>query len=103
MTLRMVRHSNGLILAYLDNVRFLQYTDTSFADGRVAVDIQRSDSDLSVTPMISSIQLGSLDTTPPNAIPSGSISASPFSNHVDLQWPVGSDDTNGTGVYNYEI
>jgi RHS repeat-associated protein len=103
MTLRVVRHSNGLILAYLDNVRFLDYSDTSLTGGRMAFYVYRPDSTLANDPLISEVDLGHLDSTPPNAISSGSIGVSAFSNHVDLQWPAGTDDTNGSGVYDYEI
>ena len=54
-------------------------------------------------PLLSEIDLGNLDSIAPNPVPSGSISATPFYNHVDIQWPATSDDTNGTGVYDYEI
>ena len=47
--------------------------------------------------------MGISDSIAPNPVPSGSISATPFYNHVDIQWPATSDDTNGTGVYDYEI
>ena len=103
MTLRAVRNANGTILGYFDNVKFLQYTDTSLSGGRVGLELERVSNDVASTPLISQIDLGHLDSTAPNAISLGNIGISATSNHVDLQWPAGSDDTNGIGVYNYEI
>ena len=53
--------------------------------------------------LVSHVDLGNVDTLPPNAVPSSSIGVSAFTNHVDLQWPAASDDANGTGVAYYQI
>lgn len=103
MTLRFVRNSNGLILGYLDDERFLQYSDTTYISGRIAVELASSTYQVASGPLLSQIDLGNPDSTAPNAVPSGSISATPFYNHVDIQWPAASDDANGTGIYDYEI
>ena len=52
---------------------------------------------------ITNVDLGYLDTTAPNAISSSSIGQSAYINHVDLSWPAGTDDTNGSGIYKYEV
>ncbi len=47
---------------------------------------------------ITNVDMGFLDGISPNATPSSSIGKSSFINHIDLSWPVGTDDVNGTGV-----
>ncbi|HEV8414572.1 MAG TPA: RHS repeat-associated core domain-containing protein [Bryobacteraceae bacterium] len=103
MTFRFVRNSTGVILGYVDNVRFLQYSDTTYTSGRMAVELGFDSYQPASGPLLSEIDLGNLDSIAPGAIPSGSISATPFYNHVDIQWPAASDDANGTGIYDYEI
>jgi len=103
MTLRFVRNPSGLILGYMDNVRFLQYSDATYISGRMAVELGFDSYQQASGPLLSQIDLGNLDSTAPDAVPSGSISATPFYNHVDIQWPAVSDDANGTGIYDYEI
>jgi RHS repeat-associated protein len=44
---------------------------------------------------------GSPDTTAPN--PVSGVTAPPYYNHVDLQWPATPDDPNGTGIYEYQV
>jgi len=46
---------------------------------------------------------GQQDYAAPTPVAAPSIGVSPFTNHVDLQWPATSDDANGTGVYEYAI
>jgi len=87
----------------MDNVRILEYSDTTLTSGRVAFETRRADDNIADGPLVNQISLGNLDSTAPNAVPSGSISTAKFPNHVDLQWPAASDDTNGIGVYDYEI
>ncbi len=55
------------------------------------------------TALVSHVDMGPLDTVAPNAISSGSIGISTFTNHVDLSWPATTDDASGTGVYNYQV
>jgi len=43
------------------------------------------------------------DSTVPNAIPSASIIATPFVNHVSIQWPTGTDNSGGSGVLQYQL
>jgi RHS repeat-associated protein len=50
---------------------------------------------------ITAVDIGHFDNVAPNAI--SSVSASPFRDRVDLQWPATTDDTVGTGVYGYAI
>ncbi len=103
MQLRFVRNSNGMILGYLDNAEFVKYQDSSYLSGRMAVELQGSGGNLITGPLLTSIDLGNLDSIAPNAVPAGSIATTAMSNHVDLEWPAATDDANGTGVYGYEI
>jgi len=56
-----------------------------------------------LSPNITSVNLGSLDTFPPNPVPAASVGIGAYANHVDLQWPQTTDDPNGTGVYEYQL
>ena len=53
--------------------------------------------------MMSSRSLGYQDSTAPNPVTLSSITSSAYYNAVDLQWAATTDDTNGTGIYNYSI
>ena len=90
------------IVVYADNNEVLKYLDTDpnqISSGFSGVGAAST----SASAVISHVDLGYIDTIAPNAISSGSIGVSTFTNHVDLQWPATSDDANGTGVYDYEI
>ena len=52
--------------------------------------------------VISHVDIGPVAGAP-GAIPSGSISIAPFTNHIDLTWPAGSDGSTGMGVLRYEV
>ena len=53
--------------------------------------------------LVSELQLGQLDTTPPNQIPASSISTTPSWNQINISWPAGSDGSNGIGIYGYQL
>ena len=85
-----------MLLVYLDNVLIIQCaTDTG--SGPMGYGLQAGLSN------ITSVNLGSLDTIPPNPVPAASVGIGAYANHVDLQWPQTTDDPNGTGVYEYRI
>ena len=53
--------------------------------------------------LITHIDIGPLDYSSPNAVPSASIVPTSFQTHIDLTWPAASDDSTGMGVMHYEI
>ena len=53
--------------------------------------------------VMSSVSLGYQDSTAPNPVALSSITSSAYYNTVDLQWAATTDDTNGTGIYDYSI
>ena len=96
MTVRAI--SGPKFLVYVNNVLVLKYNAQLGGGGYVAVGLPSA-----TTTRLTNIALGTFDSIPPNAIPSSSIGKSAYINHVDLSWPAGTDDANGTGVYNYEV
>jgi len=52
---------------------------------------------------LSQVSLGALDSTAPNTLPTSSIQYSSYTHHIDIQWSAASDDTNGTGIYQYQL
>lgn len=53
--------------------------------------------------LIEHVDLGYLPTVFPNAIPASSISTSATVNQVNIQWPAGTDNTGGSGVWGYQL
>ncbi len=100
MTLRVVVRG-AQVFVYVNNVLALNYTgipSQGVTEPYTGVGLP-----FATGSRITNVDLGSLDSISPNAIPSSSIGKSAFVNHVDLSWPAGTDDVNGTGVYNYEV
>jgi hypothetical protein len=79
---------NGIILVYMDNVLVIQLNDPTLSCGMMGLYV--------VYGPVSHLDFGSFDGTPPDTIPASSIQASPYFNHVDLQWPTPTDS--GIGV-----
>ena len=92
------------IIVYADSVLAMWYHDSQGLGpgsyGSVGVGVS---SDTVAGDLISEADLGYLDTTPPNAIPASSITASAGTSYVNLSWPAATDNTNGTGVYGYQV
>lgn len=95
------------IIVYVNNVLVLWYRDSAGLAGYYGTIGVGVDCSFCIWPsggdLISEANLGYLDTTPPNAIPASSIGVSAGSSYVNLQWPAGTDNTNGVGVYGYQI
>jgi RHS repeat-associated protein len=90
--------NNSLVLSYID------LTSNPHAGGcGNSMGLSRSDPIASDGTLISELDLGYSDTTPPNAIPVGSINTAAYTNHIDMNWPATTDDTNGSGVYSYSL
>ena len=92
------------IIVYINNVLVDWYHDTGTGGptyGGMGVGV--TGNTITGGTLMSEADLGQLDTTAPNAIPSSSIGVSAYTNHVDLQWPAGTDNTNGIGVYGYQV
>jgi len=49
------------------------------------------------------VQLGPLDSAPPNAINPATVGVSAFPNRIELQWQGVPDDPNGTGILWYQV
>jgi len=99
MVVRAVMHPAGYIITYVDNVPYLWPNDTQITSGAPGVTVAFAPTANS----ISQVQLGAIDTTPPNAINSQTVGVSAFPNRVDLQWQGVSDNPNGIGLYAYQI
>ena len=99
--IRVIRLANGQFAAYIDDFLILAANDvyTSLPPGFVGVGVQSVFSPNA----IAEVDLGPLDTIVPNAIPATSISVAAFPDHVNLAWPAGTDDPDGTGVAFYLI
>jgi hypothetical protein len=106
-TLRAILHpvssTSNIIIVYINNSLALWFNDTTnlvpLAGSAPGFGIGEA---LGGT-LLSEVDLGNLDTTPPNAIPASSIGVSAQTNQVSLQWPAATDDPNGVGVYGYQI
>jgi len=97
MVLRAVMLVNSRIAVYIDNVLYFTCFDYSIAAGQPGIDVAQSPAGNG----ISAVDIGHQDTVAPNAV--NPLSTSSFSNRVDLQWQAVQDDSNGTGVYQYEV
>jgi RHS repeat-associated protein len=53
--------------------------------------------------LLQHVDLGYLPTVFPNAIPASSITTSATTNQVNIQWPAGTDNTGGSGVWGYQL
>lgn len=92
--------ANGYIFVYVDNSLVLR-TPSGFP-GNLAGPVGFAVTGYTnVNTMVTHVDLGAYDTTPPTPIPASSIGVSAFWNHIDIQWPPTSDT--GTGVYEYEV
>lgn len=105
MVVRMVRRTSGstdTLLVYLDDSLKLELSTPYLSGYRGGAGVSADQSSYPGS-VVSNVDLGALDTTSPNAISSGSITATPSANHVDIQWPTATDNTNGIGVALYKI
>ena len=53
--------------------------------------------------LLAEVDLAYLDATPPNQIPASSISTSATTSQISIQWPAGTDNTGGDGIYGYQV
>ncbi|MBL8177793.1 MAG: hypothetical protein JNK48_24155 [Bryobacterales bacterium] len=99
--MRTVMRGNGTILVYVNGVRYHKVTDSSIAVGQPGFGgygfIQGGWSNMT------SLRLGPLDRIAPAAVSSTGFAVTALANNVDIQWTPTADDTNGTGVYSYNV
>ena len=53
--------------------------------------------------LLAEVDLAYLDATPPNQIPASSISTSATTSQISIQWPAGTDNAGGDGIYGYQV
>ncbi len=99
MTMRSVVLGNGRILAYVDDVYYAGVVLSSLATGKPGIGARATPSGSS----IAQVQLGPLDRAVPSAVNAQSVGSSLFPNLVDLQWQGAADDSNGIGIWRYEV
>jgi hypothetical protein len=88
------------IYVYIDNHDLtLSYEDHSILSGKPGIGARQTPTGNS----IKKVELGALDRTAPAQIDSDSVGSSSFPTSVDLQWQPVADDTNGIGVWRYEV
>ena len=90
------------VILYVNNSLAMFYHDTNslaISGGSVGFNFAWG----AANTYVSEGDVGPLDTTAPNAVPSANFTSSAFTNHVDLQWTAATDNTNGIGVYGYQI
>ena len=96
MTVRSLIRGN-LWMVYVDD-KFIVYTaDSDLSAGAGGVGVDYAPAGNSIT----RVDLGPLDTTPPNPVVQSSIAAYAQPNRIDLQWQGATDNPNGSGVAYY--
>lgn len=103
MVVRAFMKADGTYGIYVDNTLVLTGQNTDISPGKPGVGMDQFTTDGSTGTLISQVDLGPIDTVAPNAIPAANITYSSYTNHVDLQWTAATDDTNGIGIYQYQI
>lgn len=93
---RAVMTESNYILLYVNNVLYLQTSDTSISTGQPGVGTVESSS-------VTEVDIGHQDTTPPIPVDPSTIKAYAQPNQVDLQWGATTDDPNGIGLLEYSI
>jgi hypothetical protein len=99
------------IIVYLNNVLMINYpliVSGSQADygtcGAFGVGVENTEpTGLQGGNLLTQVNLGNLDTTPPNAISASSIGINATTNSISLQWPAATDNSGGVGIYGYQI
>jgi hypothetical protein len=102
MTIRSVYSSGTVlppILVYVNNVLYLQVSDTSISTGQPGVGAYNTPTGNS----IARVDLGPLDRVAPGAIVQQSIGTAVFTNVVDFHWAGVVDDANGIGLLGYRV
>jgi hypothetical protein len=87
------------ILVYVHGTRYLTVQDSAITTGKPGFGGYGFTGYSGVVQM----QLGPADRTAPPAPSASSVFTTALSNTVDIQWGGASDDTNGIGVYSYQI
>jgi len=102
LVMRLVNTGHGQVAIYANNALILAATDPiGSLSGYMG--IFQTYSEVENSDVFSAIDLGYLDTIGPTAIPSSSITVTPGSNYVDLQWAAAADDPNGPGIAFYLV
>jgi uncharacterized protein (TIGR03437 family) len=99
--LRAVLTDKGNIVVYIDD-NFVEGVADPYPpllNGYVGLGVQNVASPNAIV----EADLGPLDTISPSIIPASSIEIAAFANHVNLQWPASTDDSDGTGIALYLI
>jgi hypothetical protein len=89
-------------LVYVNNTLVLSYSGSGSAGCGSGMGLEVGNAGTPGT-LVQEMDLGPLDTIAPNAIPTSSINQAAYTSHIDLSWPAGTDDPNGTGVYSYSL
>ena len=97
MVLRILMQGSR-ITAWANSSTPFTTTDSDLPSGQPGVGIGYTSTDT-----ISNVSLGPIDYVAPPPITQGSITSVASLHQVDLQWPVGSDDSNGVGLGGYTI
>jgi hypothetical protein len=100
MVMRTVITPGNTILVYIDNTLYMDV----FAGGTWGLPPAQPGIAIDSAPSgngITAVAIGHFDAIAPNAI--SSVTASPFRDRVDLQWSPTTDNSIGTGGYNYVV
>jgi YD repeat-containing protein len=97
--IRAILRNDGVAVLFIDNALILAVS-TGSTSGLMGFSQYSGGNG---TGVVTEVDLGNLDMIAPNQIPASSIGVQPFANHVDIQWPTGTDDPNGTGVALYLV
>jgi RHS repeat-associated protein len=89
----------GAVWYYQDNTQYFWAPDNDIPSGQPGIGGRGMPAGSS----ISAIDLGRLDTTPPNPVNGQSIGVSSFPNRVDMHWQGVTDDANGIGLEFYWV
>jgi hypothetical protein len=101
MVIRTIITQGAVVLVYINNQLYVNVGTglygNAFVPGQPGIGVSSAPAGNG----ISAVAIGHLDTVAPNAI--SAVTGSGFRGRVDLQWPATTDNTAGTGVYNYVV
>src|SRR5271165_6872857 len=99
MVVRAAMLASGVISVYINNVQYIGVADSSITSGEPGISVASAPS----TNTISYVQLGPRDTVVPNTINAQTVATSVFPTSINLQWQGVLDNTNGIGLWDYQI
>jgi hypothetical protein len=88
-----------MLTAYVGGIAEIGLSNSAITSGAPGVSVSSAPSGYT----ISQVQLGPWDSIAPNSVNAATIGASSYPNNVDLQWQGVTDESNGTGVWIYQV